>query len=396
MKNQVSKSENRTAEDSAAQNTTLRSEVILNRCHEQGFALVGVCDARPSDYGEQFRQWIAAGKHGEMAYLARHMEMMIDPEKLLPGVKSIICVADRYHDGRADRVVGGHLNPLPAAGRGQGEGSADPRNARDARKGGRITLTPALSLAARERGKNCDALPAAGKGRIARYARGEDYHKVMKRRLNALASELRREHSDHSFRVCVDTAPVMEREHAQRAGLGAVGKHTLLIGPVGFGSWLLLGEILTTLPLEPTKKVSDTFFSGPGADPCGGCTRCIEACPTGAIEPWSVDATKCISYLTIEHRSAIDEQFHRGLGDWIFGCDICQEVCPHNQPTRRAKRGPINPAYQSDRDSFDLLEVLHWTESDRRAAFTKSAMKRAKLEMMKRNAMIAMKNRRGS
>jgi epoxyqueuosine reductase len=210
----------------------------------------------------------------------------------------------------------------------------------------------------------------------------------MRRRLSTLGRELSSEYPGQVFRACVDTAPVLEREHAQRAGLGAIGKHTLLIAPE-MGSWLLLGEIVTTLPLAPAKKVPDTFF-----DPCGPCTRCIDACPTKAISPWSVDATNCISYLTIEHRGPIDERYHEAMGDWIFGCDICQDVCPHNQPTvrRRQRAAETNPAYDARREGFDLLEVIGWDEAARRQAFTKSALKRATLAMMQRNAAIARKN----
>ena len=197
-------------------------------------------------------------------------------------------------------------------------------------------------------------------------------------------AKLAAQYPDDVFRVCVDTAPVLEREHAQRAGLGAIGKHTLLIEQ-GVGSYLLLGEIITTLDLSPTPTPADV-------DPCGSCTKCIDACPTDAITPWSVDATRCISYLTIEHRTTIEKRFHEAMGDWIFGCDICQEVCPHNQPTERSSGASTNAAYAPRQNTFDLLDVVGWDEQARREAFTKSAMKRAKLGMMKRNALIAAGN----
>jgi len=308
------------------------TDTIIARCKSLGFALAGVAPAEPPSRGRELREWLAAGKHGEMAYLERNLKALLDPGTLLPGVKSIICVADRYHDGSKE--------PPPALG----------------------------------------AHDAPAKGRVARYARGQDYHKVIMRRLHVLCDALRREFPNEKFRACVDTAPLLEREYAQRAGLGSVGKHTLLIAP-GQGSWLLLGEVLTTLSLTPSEPGRD--------DPCGTCTRCIDACPTEAITPWSVDARKCISYLTIEHRSAIASDVSSAMGDWIFGCDICQEVCPHNQPTRRALEQPTHTAYEPRRDSFDLLEVLGWSEEDRRGHFTRSAMKRAKLNMMKRNAIFA-------
>ena len=152
------------------------------------------------------------------------------------------------------------------------------------------------------------------------------------------------------------------------------------------GSWLLLGEIITTLPLAVSRS------SDP--DPCGACTRCIEACPTKAIAAggWSLDATRCISYLTIEHHSVIDERFHEAIGDWVFGCDICQEVCPHNEPKSQNRDAPVHHAYEPRRDGFDLLEMLNWSEADREQASINSALKRARLEMFRRNAIIAAGN----
>ena len=297
------------------------------------FALAGVAAAEPTAYARELTQWLEQGRHGEMQYLARNAELRADPRKMVPGAKSIICVADRYHDGSRDDCL--------------------------------------------------DSASGSARGRVARYARGDDYHVVIRKRLHALCDELAAMFPQETFRTCVDTAPVLEREHAQRAGLGAVGKHTLLIEP-GVGSYLLLGEVITTLALELSSQREP--------DPCGTCTRCIEACPTDAITPWSVDATRCISYLTIEHRSAIDERYHEPMADWIFGCDICQDVCPHNQPTERHRWAPVHEAYAARRDGFDLLEVLDWDEQRRRDAFVRSAMKRAKLSMMKRNALIAAGN----
>ncbi len=306
-----------------------KEQDILQRCFDAGFALAGISDAAPTVHVDELQRWLGDGKHGEMLYLQKNLEALLDPNKVQQGVQSIICVADRYHDGRRDRI------------------------------------------------------PPSDQGRIARYASGDDYHIVMKKRLQQLADELRQQFSGALFRVCVDTAPLLEREYAARAGLGAIGKHTLLIEQ-GVGSYLLLGEILTTLKLQSSMPNAD--------DPCGTCTKCIDACPTDAITPWSVDATKCISYLTIEHRSAVDEHLAEQSGQWVFGCDICQEVCPHNQPTRRSRRAETHGVYESRLSSLDLLELLHWSETDRRSAFTKSAMKRAKLNMMKRNALIAAGN----
>jgi epoxyqueuosine reductase len=313
---------------------------IIDLCRSLGFALAGVAPARPTDRGAELDRWLAEGLHGSMEWLARHAEVRKDPARVLAGARSIIMVADRY------------ARP----------GDTDP---------------PAD-----------DGPP---RGRIARYARGDDYHQVMKRRLHALCDALRPRFPADAFRAFVDTAPVLEREHALRAGLGWIGKHTLLIHPRE-GSWLLLGGVLTTLGLEPPDG------QRPIADHCGTCTRCIDACPTRAITPYAVDARRCISYLTIEHRGPIDPSLHAPMGDWIFGCDICQEVCPHNRPRaadppREAAQAPLpRHADAPRRASFDLLDVLGWTEQDRRRALSGSSMKRAGLDMWKRNALIAAGN----
>ncbi|TVQ31926.1 MAG: tRNA epoxyqueuosine(34) reductase QueG [Phycisphaeraceae bacterium] len=310
---------------------------IVSMCRGMGFALAGVCPAEPSSRARELVAWLEAGRHGTMGWMEQRLEERLDPAAMLPGARSMILVADLYETRRE----------APAQ---------KPR-------------TPRL-------------------GRIARYARGDDYHTVIKKRLHTLCDALRERHPDEQFRAFTDTAPVLEREHASRAGLGWIGKHTLLIHP-RLGSYMLLGGALTTLDIDPPAEQQ------PVQDHCGACTRCIDACPTDAITPYSVDASRCISYLTIEHRERIDPEFHEPIGDWLFGCDICQEVCPHNSP--RHAPGPwdavgANPAYTPRREGFDVLEVLGWSEDDRRAAFTKSSMKRAKLEMMKRNALIVAGN----
>lgn len=314
---------------SASEGSPQLTQAILGRCTQHGFALAGVCRAAPSAHQEHFRAWLAAGSHGEMEYLATDVDVRLDPTQLEPGAQSVICVADRYATG-----------------------------ARDAR--------------------------VPGRARIARYARGEDYHAIIRTRLEALVVELRAAFPRHRFRVCVDTAPILEREHAARTGVGRIGKHTLLIGPAGHGSWLALGTIVTTLRL--CESVPEPAQS---ADPCGACTRCIDACPTRAISPWSVDAARCISYLTIEHRGEVPAALGRQVQDWIFGCDICQEVCPHNQPTRRARRASAHPAYAHYHESFDLMEVLGWTDAHWESARLHGALRRASRAMWVRNAALA-------
>ena len=312
---------------SAAADAPLTAEIV-SRLRAAGFALVGVCDARPIDRAEAFRAWLEAGHAGDMNYLAEHLDARIDPRAMVPGARSVVCVADRYADG-----------------------SPDPRR--------------------------IDGLPT---GRIARYARGRDYHQVLRERLEPIAGELRDRHPGERFRVCVDTAPIAERDHAQRAGLGRVGKHTLLIGDRGMGSWLVLGAIVTTVRLVPDAPAA--------GDPCGSCTRCIEACPTGAIEPWKVRADRCISYLTIEHHGDPAAWFRSRGDDWLFGCDACVEACPHSQPTRRGRARATHPAYLGPRASIDPIEVLGWKDDAFDRLGFSEVLRRPGLDAWKRNAIL--------
>ncbi|MGP1347547.1 MAG: tRNA epoxyqueuosine(34) reductase QueG [Phycisphaerales bacterium] len=343
--------------------------VVCERARAMGFALAGVCEARQSDFGDELRAWLAAGRHGEMGWLGNHVEQRIDPGRFVEGCRALVLVGDVYEA----RGV---------------KGDAGTRD--DERDGGDVDGAGG---------------EGAGVGRVARYARGDDYHQVIKKRLHALCDALRAEFPGQVFRAFTDTAPVLEREHAARAGLGWIGKHTLLIHPRA-GSYMLLGGIATTMALRPPQTQRAV------TDHCGTCTRCIDACPTGAITERSVDATKCIAYLTIEHRSPVAPEFHRAIGDWLFGCDVCQEVCPHNSPrppggggagvasgagdagggTAGESRSSANPAYAPRRTGFDALEVLGWTPEDRSAALRGSAMKRATLAMLKRNALIVLAN----
>jgi len=303
---------------------------VLERCSALGFALAGVCDASPIERAPALREWLNAGKHGQMGWMVEHAEKRADPAAVLPGARGVVMVADLVRT----------RNEPPAP-------------------------------------------TAAGRGRIARYAQGRDYHTVIKKRLHRLCDELRGAYPGSEHRAFVDTAPVMERDLAARAGLGWIGKHTLLINPA-LGSHLLLGGVLTTLG-----------FVRPALEPdhCGACTRCIDACPTDAITPFSVDARRCISYLTIEHKGAIDDALARESGDWVVGCDICQDVCPHNSARPDGVDvGGAHEAYTSRRTGFDLLEMARWSEEDRREATRTSAMKRLKLEQFRRNAQNAARN----
>jgi epoxyqueuosine reductase len=311
-----------------------RSRGLLARCAEHGFVLAGIADARPSAHGDAFRAWIDAGKQGAMGYLAEEIDRRIDPRVLVPGAASVLCVADRYADGRPDRRV-------------------------------------------------------PWEGSVARYARGEDYHGVIRARLDSLAEELRRLHPAHRFRVCVDTAPLLEREHAERAGLGRIGKHTLLIGARGAGTWIVIGALVSTLPFAALR--ADGLVPGSDAgDPCGSCTACIDACPTGAIEPWSVDGRTCISAVTIEQAGEVDPAVAGRMAGWIFGCDLCQEACPHSRPTRRSRALGTHEAYRAHWPAqLPLADVLGWSEADMERLRLNAVLRRADLSTWRRNAALA-------
>ncbi|MCC6951066.1 MAG: tRNA epoxyqueuosine(34) reductase QueG [Phycisphaerales bacterium] len=322
----------------------LRSRDIVGRCVSAGFALAGVVRAGPSRWAEHLRAWLAAGKQGEMDYLEVDAALRSEPTGIMEGTRAFIVVADLYAP-RGTRVAG------------QGADAAHPA------------------------------------GRIARYAQGRNYHDVMKRRLHRVADALRVAYPGSEFRTCVDTAPVPERELAVGAGLGWQAKSTMVIHPK-IGSWFLLGAVATNLDLAP---LSASDMPAPLPDACGTCTRCIDACPTHAITAYGVDARRCVSYLTIEHRSLIDPDLHPGIGDWLFGCDICQEVCPHNSARPAVAAAPSeqaqpDSAYAPRTTSLPLETVLGWTSADRERTFSTSAMKRATLAMMKRNAIIAAGN----
>ena len=308
------------------------TEWCLTRARELGFAAAGVCDASPSRRGAELRAWLEQGRHGPMRWMLSHFDVRVDPARIVPGTQSVLVVAARYHDGRPDE--------------------------RPARK---------------------DAVEGSPCGRVARYARGEDYHRVMKRRLRILQHELEAALPGTRGKVCCDIEPVPERELAERAGIGRIGKNTLLITE-GVGSWTVLASYFTTARLQPTAQPA-------AQDPCGTCTRCIDACPTSAISPWSVDASRCITTITIEQRSLPEVDVASRAGDWLFGCDICQEVCPHNQPTRQSRRRGVDPAWDGRNAAFELHEVLQWDQRSRRAAMGVSALTRVGAIQARRNAV---------
>ncbi len=303
---------------------------LKRRAKALGFDLVGIAEAHPSAYRDYLRNWLDDGQAGTMHYLAQRFEERTDPSVYLRGARSVICVAMNYH-------------------------------------------APLDAVSYEERPYH---------GRIARYALGDDYHEIIKARLHALSDWLREVAPDALTKCAVDTAPVMEKGLAARAGVGWQGKNTCVINE-DIGSWLLLGEIITTLALPP---------DAPAVDRCGTCTRCLDACPTGAITaPYQLDARRCISYLTIEHREGeSDPALSSKFGDWLYGCDICQDVCPWNSKPPDTIHPELSPRFGTG--TLDLREVLSWGAEDYRAHLRGSAMKRVKLPVLQRNARVALRN----
>jgi len=306
---------------------------IEARARELGFDRFGVARAEALD-GDlaKLRAWIDDGRHGTMDWLARDPGKRCDPRVALPECRSVVVVGISYD--------------VPA--------SADRR----------------------------DPAPA---GKIARYARGRDYHRVMQKPLRKLARFLDELGGEGTrSKPYVDHGPVMERPWAARAGVGFVGKHTLLIDPRG-GSWFFLGVVLTTLAVEPSPPLDV-------AAGCGDCRRCIDACPTGAIDaPWSLDARRCISYLTIEHEGAVDPDLAAKFDGWAFGCDICQEVCPYN--VKRAAPAENSPF--ADRlvpAEWSLAEMLAIAQDEVDTRLAQSPLRRAGAEGLRRNAAIVAAN----
>ncbi len=315
--------------------------MVLSRAIKQealalGFDAVGIARVPPAASNEhalltRLRQWLERGYHGTMTWMSRTPENRADPGLVLAGCRSVIAVGANY-----------------------------------------LTVHRA------------DERP--GHGRIARYAWGQDYHGVLGDRLAQLERRIHVLSPEAVTRAYVDTGPVMEKAWAERAGLGWIGKHSNLVSSQ-FGSWLLLGEILTTLELDPDEPASDL---------CGSCTLCVQACPTQAIaEPYVVDATRCISYLTIERRGAgppVEDEVLRGMGNKIFGCDDCLDVCPFNlraEPTRDPAFTPSSVALAPR-----LSELAELTEETFTARFRGSPIRRARHRGFMTNVAVASANER--
>jgi epoxyqueuosine reductase len=304
----------------------LTSSRIKARSASLGFDLCGVAPAEGFSELSYLQEWLARGYAGEMSWMARTAERRADARRVVPGARSVIVTGTLYNTD----------HPYT------------------------------------------DAVPA-DVARISRYAWGDDYHDVLKERLDALLAWMRLT-SDVPFdaRAYVDTGPVQERVYAQYAGLGWIGKNTCLIN-AEVGSWLFLGEIISTLSLEPDTQ---------GLEQCGSCTKCLEACPTGAlVESGVLDSNRCLSYLTIELRSAIPEAQRLDVGTHVYGCDICQEVCPYNQPAPRSD----DPAWQprAGLDLPRLVDLWRRSDADLLSLVEGSAMTRARLVGLRRNLAVA-------
>jgi epoxyqueuosine reductase len=298
---------------------------------ELGFQAVGFADADLSGAEPRLLDWLAQGRHGEMEYMARHGALRARPAELKPGTVRVVSCRMEYGSGEA--------NCLPSSN---------------------------------------------GKAYIARYARGRDYHKVLRSRLQGLCERIEAQVGVFGYRVFTDSAPVMEVELAVRAGIAWRGKHTLALDRTG--SWFFLGEVYTDLPLP---------VDGPIEEHCGSCRRCIDICPTQAIVgPYQLDARRCISYLTIEHKSSIPEELRPLIGNRVYGCDDCQLACPWNGFAQPA----IEPDFQvrNGLDQATLVELFGWSEADFDERLRGSPIRRIGYERWLRNLAVGLGNVPGS
>lgn len=305
------------------------SDAIKERARAEGFNKVGIVSAAPLDEeGRRLKEWLACGYHGTMSWMARDVEKRVSPREIFPEARSVVVVALNYYTPHQHE-----------------ENSAT--------------------------------------GKVSRYAWGDDYHDVMTQKLRALLAWIKEQVPQVEGKVCVDIQPVMDKAWAVRAGLGWIGKHSNVITPE-YGSWVFIGELLLNFDLDyDVERIEDH---------CGTCTLCIEACPTAAItEPYVVDSNKCISYATIELRAPeLPPSIEENLSGWMYGCDICQDVCPWNrfeqitdEPRFAPREGNVNAELR------DIVELSHEAYVER---FRGSAMKRAKLSGLQRNARALIPN----
>lgn len=294
---------------------------IKDEARKIGFDKVGIVPATKLEAeGDRFREWLANGFHGEMSWMEREPEKRSDPKLLFPEARSIVVCALNYFTDHKHDTSG---------------------------------------------------------GKISRYAWGDDYHDVLREKLSELLSMIKTERNDAEGKICVDTAPFMDKAWAVRAGLGWIGKHSNLITKE-LGSWVFIGSIVLNIDLDYDIDIVE--------DHCGTCTACLDACPTNAIvEPYVVDSRKCISYATIELRDEkLPDEIADNLNGWLYGCDICQDVCPWNRFETQTSESRFEP--RQDETTLDLDSLQRMTHEEYGPRFRRSAMKRTKLDGLKRNA----------
>nr|WP_239090288.1 tRNA epoxyqueuosine(34) reductase QueG [Marinomonas ostreistagni] len=298
---------------------------------ELGFSDCRIVDPELEQYRDQFNQWLAEGYHGTMDYLANHEDLRFQPAILHTGTRRILSLSMSY---------------LP------------------------------------ESVETVKRLKTPEKAYIARYALGRDYHKTIRKRLTQLAQRIEQAVGDHGYRAFVDSAPVLERQIAEQAGMGWIGKNTLLLTPKA-GSLFLLGEVFTNLPLPVDKPQTSRH--------CGSCSACLDKCPTDAfVAPWVLDASKCISYLTIEYDGIIPEELRSKMGNRIFGCDDCQLVCPWTKFAKYTQESDFQPRHNLDH--ADLVELFEWDEDTFMNNTAGSPIRRTGYENWRRNIAIALGN----
>ncbi len=304
---------------------------IKSKALEIGFDKIGVVKAEKlEEEGEHFKEWLGKNYHGEMGWMSREPEKRSDPRILFPGAKSLVVMALNYYTPHKH--------------------DADP-----------------------------------DKGKVSRYAWGDDYHDIVKEKLWELLGWIQTEIPETKGKACVDTAPIMDKAWAVRAGLGWLGKHTNVITPE-FGSWVFIGEVLLDIELDYETEIVE--------DHCGTCTACLDACPTDAIvAPFLVDSNACLSYATIELRTPdLPHEITENLEGWLYGCDICQDVCPWNRFQKPTKDKRFEP--RETNISPLLEEILSLDQEEYSAKFRRSPMKRTKLKGLKRNAKAIINSRK--
>ncbi len=304
------------------------SERIKESAKKAGFELVGIAKAEAmNDEFMRYQEWIASGYHATMQYMERNLEKRKDIREILPGAESVIVVGLSYHTPYQHEEVKGH-------------------------------------------------------GKISRYAWGTDYHEILPVKMQEIVSVISAINPESQSKIYVDTGPISEKQWARKAGIGWQGKNSNIISRE-IGSWFFLGIIITSLPLEYDKPIEDY---------CGTCTACLDACPTQAIiEPYTVDAGKCISYWTIEAKPQIEIPLNiaENMENWIYGCDICQDICPWNRFSSQTNIDAFHPREQQT--SFDLESIMEMKQEDFSNRFRKSPVKRTKLAGLQRNAQALMK-----